>query len=628
MRVFIIDDRQEDRESLKELLSAYDYEVAAVADGAAGIEYLKRCEADVVLLDIVMQDKAGIECLKDIKALNPDQDVILITAYATLERAVEGLREGAYDFLKKPFSREELFMSLDRIKQKRLTEKRLRESEAFLESVLNAIGEAVVVIDRDFRILKANKGYSEQTRFSLDEIAGRHCYEVSHHLSQPCDEVGEECAVRKAFEDGMHHSAVHRHKTKEDETIFVRTNAYPLADAAGNIYAVVETVEDITDMKRLEDEKERLKEQLIQSQKMEAIGNLAAGIAHDFNNMLTGISGFAELALAKAESEDMRKYLEHVVEMSDRAASLTNHILIIGRKAPVKKKLLDLNQFVKDSISSIKRMVEENTIMSVDYFESGLPVEADEGQLYQALLNLIINARDAMPGGGRILVKTGVDDKAGHVFFSVKDTGHGIPEDIRERIFEPFFSTKEMGRGTGLGLAIVYSIIQNHNGWIDVVSGKDIGAELKVFLPRSSAAVEQTVAAKEDKDAAEGNGKTILIVDDEKIVRGFLKELLSLHGYDAITAEDGYEAMDMFSRNPAGFDLIILDRIMPGLSGIEVMKRIKETRPGQKIILATGYAMPSELEESEKLCMKILFKPIKGADVLRVVKEALEQRQG
>ena len=249
MKVLIIDDRKEDRDSLVDLLRAYDYDVDAVAGGAEGLEYLKKHEADVVLLDIVMQDRAGIEILKDIKAFNPDQDVVLITAYATLERAIEGLREGAYDFLKKPFANDELFISLDRVRQKRLMEKRLRESEAFLESILNGIGDAVVVIDRDFRILKANKRYAEQTHFLLYEIVGKHCYEVSHHFSRPCYEMDEDCSVKKAFEDGRHHKVIHKHKTKEKGEIVVETNSYPLFDAEGNIYAVVETIEDITDIK-------------------------------------------------------------------------------------------------------------------------------------------------------------------------------------------------------------------------------------------------------------------------------------------------------------------------------------------------------------------------------------------
>ena len=248
MKILIIDDRKEDRESLVELLRVYDHDVAAVSTGAEGVGYLNKHKADIVLLDIVMQDKAGIEILKDIKAYNLEQDVILITAYATLERAIEGLREGAYDFLRKPFTNDELFTSLERLKQKRFTEKKLRESEAFLDSVLNALGDAVVVLDRDFRILKANKRYAEQTHFSMEEIDGKHCYEVSHHFLKPCYEMGENCAVKKAFEDGNRHKVVHKHKTKEEGDIVVETNAYPLLDAEGNIYAVVETIEDITDI--------------------------------------------------------------------------------------------------------------------------------------------------------------------------------------------------------------------------------------------------------------------------------------------------------------------------------------------------------------------------------------------
>lgn len=403
-----------------------------------------------------------------------------------------------------------------------------------------------------------------------------------------------------------------------------------------------------TELRKLEDEKEQLMEHLIQTQKMNAIGNLAAGIAHDFNNMLTGITGLAEIALLKAESPIVKSYMEEILQITGQASSLTEQILIIGRKAPVNKKPIDINGFVTASLSTIRRMVEENIILQTRHGKDIPPIEVAEGQLYQVLLNLVVNARDAMPDGGKITISTGIsarpscvsdpnempedttgaNGRNGYVFISVSDTGPGIPREIRDKIFEPFFTTKEMakGRGTGLGLAVIYSIVQSHGGCIDVISESGKGAEFRLFFPVMVFAADRP---KEKKDTAmdivEGGGKTILVVDDEDIVRSITKEYLLEFNFTVITADSGKEALQIFSKDPESIDLVILDRIMPDIPGMEVFRKIKAIKPKQKVMMVTGYSLPSDIEEMERAGKSIIIKkPFKIDEFIGGVMAALD----
>ena len=356
MKILVVDDRKTDRESLIDLLEAYGYEVSGASGGQEAIHYLNNNNADLALIDIVMPEIDGIEVLKLIKELRLDIDVILITAYATLEKAIAGLKEGAYDFLSKPFTHHELTASIERVKEKRELqtavknrEDSLRKSERFLHSVLESIGEAVVVIDRDLKIISANKGYRMQTKRDEDEIIGRPCYEMSHGYPRPCYLMGEECATTITLQDGLAHTAIHTHKDKDGNPIFVETNSYPLKDDKGNIYAVVETIKDITEIKKLEEEKGKIESQLIQAQKMEAIGSLTGGIAHDFNNILTAILGFGSLMQNNMDKSDPNlTYLKEIIKAGQKAANLTQGLLAFSHRQITHPEPANINEIIED----------------------------------------------------------------------------------------------------------------------------------------------------------------------------------------------------------------------------------------------------------------------------------------
>ena len=390
------------------------------------------------------------------------------------------------------------------------------------------------------------------------------------------------------------------------------------------------------DLKNEEIEKRKLEAQLFQSQKIEAIGTLTAGIAHDFNNMLTGIIGYSELAKAQASGQ-VRERIDKVLEISDRAANLVRQILLVGRKILPEQRPVDINKLIEDSISMFRRILEENIEIKV-FPQANLPiVEADPSQITQVLMNLVVNARDSMPDGGTITIKTEglyIDEdycrnyswaKSGnHVTISVMDTGEGIPDKIRDRIFEPFFTTKEVGKGTGLGLAVTYSIIKNHGGWINFYSEVGKGTEFRAYLPVADI---NTVLVEEDllldKPLPRGT-ETIFLIDDEQIILNLGESILHGLGYKVITASDGEEAVKIYRERGNEIALVILDKVMPVMSGIEAYRNLREINPAVKVILSSGHVIDNMQELRKSGFANFLNKPYRMADVAKVVRKTID----
>ncbi len=390
----------------------------------------------------------------------------------------------------------------------------------------------------------------------------------------------------------------------------------------------------------VEKELDEYRTSLLQAQKMEAIGTMATGIAHDFNNMLTGIMGYSELAEAKSSEPYVKQQINKVINTAAKAADLTRQILLIGRKLPPQRKSLDINQVVEDSLSMFRRMVEENIEIKLS-FKSSLPqVFADPSQLTQVLMNLIVNARDAMPGGGvlKIITREFYADEeycsnevaanpGRYVTISVSDTGDGVPEKIRHRIFEPFFTTKEKGKGTGLGLAVTYSIVKNHGGWISIYSEPGIGTEFKIYLPvmkeenKIASGVQETVVKKELPKGTE----TILLVDDEQTIREIGSSMLLRLGYQVITATDGKEAIDIYKQLSPEISLVIMDKIMPKMNGIEAFHRLREFDPNVKVIISSGYAADEEDSLKQACITGFLHKPYTTSEMALFVRDALDK---
>ncbi len=375
---------------------------------------------------------------------------------------------------------------------------------------------------------------------------------------------------------------------------------------------------------------------LLHAQKMEAIGTLSAGIAHDFNNILTGIMGYSELALEDSVDPAAREYLGRVLELTEKATEFTRQILLIGRKLPATRQPVNMNHLIEDAMKMLRRMVEETVEMRVLPKMNIRPADGDPAQLTQVVMNLVVNARDAISKGGVIEIRTGdalVDEeycrhyvyaKPGHyVTVAVKDTGEGIPEEIRNRIFEPFFSTKTKGKGTGLGLAVTYSIVKAHGGWINLYSEVRRGSEFRVYLPAVTAESAPAETHVEKQELPRGT-ETILLADDEELIRALGSSILTGLGYNVITAVDGEDAVRVYRECGADVALILMDRVMPKVDGIEAYGRLKVMNPDVKVIISSGYAADEANGLRESGVLGFLNKPYRVAEMAKLVRKAID----
>ncbi len=395
----------------------------------------------------------------------------------------------------------------------------------------------------------------------------------------------------------------------------------------------------IVERKRAEKEKEKAQAELLQAQKMEAIGILAGGIAHDFNNLLTAIQGCADVAMLELDKSDIiYRDLQEIQSASGRAADLTRQLLLFGRKQPLKYDVIDLNLHIENLLKIFHRLIGEDIGISIDFEPNLWNVNADRGSMEQVVMNLVVNARDAMPEGGKLTLKTEnivLDKPAAQmipeakpgefVCFSVSDTGIGMDMETSRHIFEPFFTTKGIGKGTGLGLSVIYGIIKQHNGWIHVYSEPGQGSIFKVYLPAVINREKQSDIEKAGKKFPKGNGERILIVEDEEMVRSFTRKALAKNGYKVSAAANVNEAKRIFTSKKGDFELLFSDVVLPDGNGIELVDQIILEKPQIKILLASGYTdKKSQWPLIKKRGFEFLQKPYDLGGLLRTLKEVLD----
>lgn len=397
-------------------------------------------------------------------------------------------------------------------------------------------------------------------------------------------------------------------------------------------------------LKQREGEKQQLEEQLRHSQKMEAIGTFAGGIAHDFNNILTVIKSYGQMLQKKdLKGEDERRFVDHILSSTQKASALTRGLLTFSRKQTIDPRPVDLNLLITDVEDMLRRIIDESIELKVDTSKKDLIVLADKLQLEHVLINLVTNARDAMPEGGRIVISTGVLKVNAHhpgagdahtpgryAVLSIEDTGAGMDQQTKERMFDPFFTTKDVGKGTGLGLSIVYGIINQHKGYIDVRSEPGKGTAFDILLPLTAMRPEgeRTEGMYEVKCGTE----TILLAEDDSDVRRIIADVLKRAGYTVIAAGDGDEAVGEFNNNKDSVDFLLLDVMMPKKNGKAVYEEVSRMVPGIKVLFMSGYAAekpeeregisdkPLQLEEGTEL----LYKPLVPDEILKKIREMLD----
>jgi PAS domain S-box-containing protein len=463
--------------------------------------------------------------------------------------------------------------------------------------------------------------------YTQDEfLRHHHDYETDNPINR---ETARQTALSiQGIRQPAYEAEVH-HKNGTVRRLSVRE--VPVFDDAGRVAAVDGLALDVTEYRQLE-------EQLVQAQKMEAIGQLAGGIAHDFNNLLTGITGFCCLALNKLPGDSpLVEDLESIREIADRASGLTKQLLTFSRRQPLESKVLDINQLIEDTGRMLSHLIGAHIELRLAPHRGKLLARVDRGQFEQVLINLVINARDAMPGGGKLTIETEsvtlADDyvsrrnvvKPGtYVMMAVTDTGIGMDAERREHAFEPFFTTKEVGQGTGLGLSTVYGIVKQHDGYVWVYSEPGQGTTFKIYFPQAREA-EATAELPLVVDEARPGSETILVIEDEPMVLRLVRRTLEQQGYRVLSAEDPGEARRIFEREHSSIGLLLSDVVMPGGTGPELCADLTERVPSLKVLFMSGYAELG-VRRSGNLDPKAPFisKPFTPELLARKVREVLD----
>jgi PAS domain S-box-containing protein len=493
-----------------------------------------------------------------------------------------------------------------------ITERKQAETRLRLQSVaLNAAANAMVITERDLTIVWMNSAFTGLTGYTDEEAIGRNLRDL---LSSGAHDAAFYQAIRDTILSGESWRGEITNRRKDGRLYPESSIITPVKDVDDVISHFISIKTDLTAQRQME-------EQLRQAQKMEAVGQLAAGVAHEFNNLLQALMSMAAIIRMRAESASVAKIGTEMESQIRRGASLTQQLLLFSRHEAIAKSDLDLREELQKASVLLRRLIPENIRIVVELGPRFLAVEGDAGQMQQVILNLAINARDAMPAGGMLTLRTG--SSQGELFVEVEDTGHGMDEATQSHIFEPFFTTKELGKGTGLGLAVVYGIVEQHGGRIDVQSRLGEGSRFRVILPEGSFQAVRCLERSGHPEMSAGSGR-VLLVEDEEAVREGIAVLLEMIGYDVIMVGSGEEALAL-PLEPAP-DLLLSDVTLPGIAGSALGTALRRRWPSLKVVLMSGYIEEALQANALEQGWHFLQKPFEMNDLARHIHEALAGR--
>jgi two-component system cell cycle sensor histidine kinase/response regulator CckA len=511
-----------------------------------------------------------------------------------------------------------------------------RRPEELIENyqfIVESAHDAIFFKDLGSRYLIINAKTAEAFGLPKEQIVGMNDYEIMPDKEEARKNVEDDQLV---FKTGKPKEITKRMTGADGKEYWFQAIKVPKFDDKGNVVGLIGIARDITEQKLARKEKKQLEAKLQQAQKMETIGTLAGGIAHDFNNLLMGIQGCVSLMVLDIDSShSFYEKLRNIEKQVKSGAKLTSQLLGYARKGRYEVKPVNLNQLVEEMSETFGRTRKEIAIRR-DLAEDLFVTEVDQGQMEQVLLNLFVNASDAMPGGGDIILKamnathknikgTLYDPKpGGYVLLTVTDTGTGMDKSTVERIFDPFFTTKELGRGTGLGLSSVYGIIKAHGGYIDVESKKGVGSTFSIYLPVSEKKYRKVV--KTPEEITKGT-ETVLLADDEEDILEVGQSLLKAMGYLVLVARDGHEAIKVYKKNRDDIDIVLLDMVMPNMGGGKAYDRMKKINPDIRVLLSSGYSVDGEAGEILKRgCNGFIQKPFDIKKLSAKLREILDEK--
>jgi two-component system, cell cycle sensor histidine kinase and response regulator CckA len=519
--------------------------------------------------------------------------------------------------------------------RKRAEQKRRQREERF-RAIVETTAEWIWAIDTTGRHTYSNRGVERILGYTPEELAGQPARALLH----PEERARVESLLRAKTAAGEGWTGlVLRWRHKDGSDRYLESNAVPILDSQGRLVGYQGSDRDITERKRAEAERERLQSELTQAQKMEAIGRLAGGVAHDFNNLLTALRGYADLTLLELDPGSRAAHNQRgIQEVVEQAKALTQQILAFSRRQVLQMANVDLNAELLSTGKMLRRLIGEEIEIVTSLQPDLRLVRGDKTQLQQVVVNLAINARDAMPHGGKLTISTSNAElpaellparpephASAYVKLTMADTGLGMDADTRNRVFEPFFTTKELGRGTGLGLATAYGIVRQHGGFIDVESAPGAGSLFTVYLPCAEAATQAEAPASSAALAARGS-ETILVVEDDTTVRELVCRQLADCGYRVLAAVDPQEAFAQAFRHDGPIALVLTDVVMPGMNGREMYARLSTQRPGLRVLYMSGYAGEALAHHGGVLDagLRLIQKPFSIADLTRAVREILD----
>ena len=661
-QVLIVDDERANTQVLEAMLAPEGYRLTTAASGEEALTLIKNDPPDLILLDIMMPGMSGYQLAARIKGPVGTRNIpiIMVTALDDQEARILGLGAGAEDFLTKPVDRAELCVrvrNLLRLKTygdycakysemlereviartEQLVERShtlevndlaLRENEERMNYALGAAKMGVWTID----LSSAKVKWSETmgSVFGMDARQAPTTSEAFLALVHADDRRKVEDSLAKLAAAGVEHNDEFRVIWPDGTIHWVAGQGQLIRDPQSQPWRLIGIATDISERKSLE-------AQFRQAQKMEAVGQLAGGIAHDFNNLLTAILGYSNFVMDTFPADDARRMdMEEVIKAGQRAAELTGQLLAFSRKQILQPSTVDLNALVGGMHQMLARLIGEHVELVPRLATDLHTIRADTGQIEQVLMNLVVNARDAMPNGGRLVIETAnveldqsymkdaVVHAGSYVMLAVSDNGTGMSEATRHQLFEPFFTTKETGKGTGLGLATVYGIVRQSGGYIWVYSEPGQGATFKVYLPRSLSD-EVVVVNPASTDEAAGGSETILLVEDDPAVRFLTRRILEAAGYRVFDCASPGQAKELFEKDIDLVNILVTDVIMPGFSGPRLFESLASSRPALRVLYLSGFTGDTILQQGElEPGFSLLQKPFTADELKRRVRTLLD----
>lgn len=677
IKILLIEDNPGDVRLIREMLKesgTSQHELSHADSLTLGIEYLARREYDVLLLDLGLPESQGFSTLNEVLSISLKLPIVVLTGITDEISGITAVKKGVQDYLVKgqlnsnllvrsiryAIERKRLENELirnnklleQRVKERtselecinkklqlKITElvlmgKKLKESEERLRLLIESSQDGIFAYDRDIRYTLWNKAMEQISGIKREDILGKSPFDVFPFL----DKVGEGKLFRKAVIGKASISSVMSYDVPQTgKSGYFISAHFPLYDTQGVIVGGMAIIRDVTDSRKMEEEQNKLRDQLYHAQKLESIGTLAGGIAHDFNNILAIIMGYGNILQRNIEKDSQSSfYIQKIQKSAERATNLVHGLLAFSRRQECNRKPVAISKILINVKNLLLRLIGEDIVLDVVIADKEPVVMANSGQMEQVLMNLATNARDAMPDGGRLSIHADIvkiDSKfiqangygkiGKYMLISVNDTGIGMSKETQRRIFEPFFTTKEVRKGTGLGLSIAYGIVKQHDGYITVESEPDKGSTFRIYLP-----VIKSIAYEEKPTPLPTclNGReTILLAEDEEDVRNLMRSILEDAGYKVIEAINGCDTVNKFLENKEDIDLLLLDAIMPTKNGREAYEDIRRIRPDIKVLFLSGY---SENVINKRIILEKRFhfisKPFSEIMLLKKIREILD----